>query len=153
MIVLLDSGVLGMVCHSDSTSQETKECNEWLANLIGAGHTVCIPEVCDYETRRNLILEELHQSISNLNDLQTALEYLPLNTAVLLKAAEFWAEARKPSQSTPTADMKELDVDMILCAHAKVSIQYGTSIIVATTNPGHIGLFATAKNWRDITAT
>ena len=148
MIVLLDSGVLGMVCHSDSTSKEIQECNEWLEKLLGAGHTVCIPEICDYEIRRNLILEELRQSISNLDSLQEVLEYLPLNTAVLLEAAEFWAAAHK--QKTPTAGKEELDVDMILCAHAKVGITYGTGVVIATTNPGHIGLFAEAKKWRDI---
>jgi hypothetical protein len=148
MIVLLDSSVLGLICHSDSTNQEAKECNQWVAELLGKSHSVCIPEICDYETRRNLILENLQKSISILDRLQSYLQYLPVTTPVLLKAAELWAASHVMHR--PTADKKELNVDIILCAQSKVSVQQFDDVVVATENVGHIGLFSNAMKWRNI---
>jgi predicted nucleic acid-binding protein len=61
----------------------------------------------------------------------------------MLKAAELWAEARK--RGKPTADIKELDGDVILAAQA-----LQVDAIVATENVGHLSLFVEAKHWKDI---
>lgn len=70
--------------------------------------------------------------------------YMPLTTAVMLRAAEFWAQVRK--QGLSTADPKELDVDAILAAQAS---QAGA--VVVTENVGHLSRFVEAMNWKDIT--
>jgi predicted nucleic acid-binding protein len=115
----------------------------WLEGLLTAGVEVFLPEIADYEVRRNLLLEGLTKSVARLDQLKTRLTYLPLNTDARLQAAAFWAEARRRGQ--PTADPKELDGDVILAAQA---LQVGA--IVATENVGHLSLFVEAKSWRDI---
>ncbi len=61
----------------------------------------------------------------------------------MLKDAELWADARK--RGRPTADLKELDGDVILAAQAQQA-----KAIVATENVGHLSLFVEAKDWTEI---
>lgn len=104
---------------------------------------VIIPEITDFELRRNLLLEGLVESVRRLDELKAVLTYLPLSTRVMLRAAEFWAQARK--EGKPTADPNELDVDVILAAQA-----YEARGIVVTENVGHLALFVEAKDWGEI---
>ncbi len=48
-----------------------------------------MPEICDYETRRELLLAGKLNGIARLDALEGALEYLPLTTAAMI-AAELW---------------------------------------------------------------
>jgi predicted nucleic acid-binding protein len=111
--------------------------------MLGAGAVLVVPEISDYELRRNLPLEGLTDSIQRLDDLKVVLIYLPLTTRAMLRAATFWAEARKHGK--PTADPKELDVDVILAAQA-----HEAGGIVVTENVGHLSVFVEAREWRDI---
>jgi len=54
LTVLLDAGPLGMVTNPKSSS-ETEECKDWLASLVFKGVEVVIPEIVDYEVRRELL--------------------------------------------------------------------------------------------------
>ena len=83
------------------------------------------------------------RGLARLDLLKDTLDYLPLTTEVMLKAAELWAQAR--NQGTPTADPKALDCDVILAAQA-----LSENGIVATENVGHLSLFVEAKDWREI---
>lgn len=47
-----------------------------------------------------------------------------MNTAIMLQAAQFWAEARQ--RGIPTADPKALDGDVILAAQATMIEAEGT---------------------------
>jgi len=136
---MLDTGPLGVLAHP----RADREIVEWTENLALSGVSVIIPEITDYELRRNLLLEGLTRSIARLDQLKGLLMYAPLTTEVMLKAAELWAEARRRGQ--PTADPKELDGDVILAAQA---LQAGA--VVATDNVGHLSLFVEAKSWREI---
>ncbi len=138
-VVMLDTGPLGVLAHP----RADREIVEWTENLALSGVSVIIPEITDYELRRNLLLEGLTRSIARLDQLKGLLMYAPLTTEVMLKAAELWAEARRRGQ--PTADPKELDGDVILAAQA---LQAGA--VVATDNVGHLSLFVEAKSWREI---
>jgi hypothetical protein len=80
--------------------------------------------------------------------LKSLLGYAPITTQVMLKAAEYWATARKMGRQA--ADDAALDADMILVAQATALIQDGTEIVVATTNARHLALCAPAREWRDI---
>jgi hypothetical protein len=52
-----------------------------------------IPEIADYEVRRELLRARREVGIRRLDQLKEALTYLPITTAVMLRAAQLWAEA------------------------------------------------------------
>ena len=138
--LLLDSGPLGKIAHPRPNPQLLA----WMLRMLSGRTEVIIPEITDFEVRRNLLLEGLVESVQRLDDLKAVLTYLPLSTHVMLRAAEFWAQARK--QGKATADPKELDVDVILAAQA-----HEVKGIVVTENVGHLALFVEAKEWEEIT--
>jgi hypothetical protein len=90
------------------------------------------------------------QGIQRLNEWKSRLEYQPLTTATMLKAAEFWAEARQTGK--PTASPEALDGDVILAAQASLitESQGDRIVVVATTNVGHLERFVNAKYWQAI---
>ena len=73
---------------------------------------------------------------------------MPITTATMLLAAQFWAEIRNTGK--PTADPKSLDGDVILAAQAKIEELNGNQVIVATTNVKHLSLFVDAREWQMI---
>jgi hypothetical protein len=73
---------------------------------------------------------------------------MPITTAVMLRAAQFWAQARKTGK--PTADNAAIDADVILAAQAAILIDEGSDTVIATSNPRHLALFAPAAEWQSI---
>ncbi len=144
-VVLLDAGPLGLVTNP-RMSPASLACTQWLQKILSAGARVLIPEIADYEVRRELLRARLNKSVAQLDALATLIEYLPLTTAAMRQAAEFWAIARQKGQ--PTAGDQTIDADVILAAQA---ISLGDSdVVVATTNVGHLSRFVSAKFWRDV---
>ena len=107
-----------------------------------------IPEIADYEVRRELLRAGKERGIGRLDALKEMLGYVPITTLVMLKAAEFWASSRKMGRQS--ADDVSLDADMILAAQAATLAGDGNQAVIATTNVRHLTLFATARVWRDI---
>jgi predicted nucleic acid-binding protein len=107
-----------------------------------------VPEIADYEIRRELIRSERWHGIERLDVLATELGYLPLTTETMRRAAEFWAVARQ--RGRPTASDAAIDADMILCTQAAIATVDGHQVIIATTNVAHLSLFANAGRWQDI---
>jgi predicted nucleic acid-binding protein len=142
MIVLLDTGPLGRLT-SPKPSPINRECLDWLISMISAQATVLVPEICDYELRRELARGKRTQAIKKLDDLRRATGFLPINSSVMLRAAELWAEAR--NRGLPTAHDKALDGDVIL---ASAALQVGGTI--ATEDVGDLRQFVDARHWRDI---
>ena len=142
MIVLLDAGPLGMISNPNASIINT-ECYQWMESLVLNGDEVLVPEIADYEVRRELLRAQKTQGIARLDILKNSLGYQPLSTPVMLKAAELWAQAR--SSGLPTADPKALDCDVILAAQALEK-----NGIVATENVGHLSRFVDTRDWRDI---
>ncbi len=150
-IVLLDSGPLGMVTNPQG-SQKTLQCKQWLRELLQNGVEVKIPEICDYEVRRELLRANLLKSIQRLDQLSQVLTYETISTDVMQKAAELWAIVRQ--QGKPTAPDLALDADVILAAQAKI-IEHKinnnqVTVIIATTNVGHLSRFVNADEWQNI---
>jgi predicted nucleic acid-binding protein len=58
-------------------------------------------EIADYEVRRELLRASKTQGAARLDALAAMLEYLPITTAAMRKASEFWAKARQ--QGLPRA--------------------------------------------------
>jgi toxin FitB len=145
-VVLLDAGPLGMVTHP----RKNPDIKIWLQDLLRFNALVRIPEIVDYEVRRELLRSHKAQGINRLDALQSIAEYIPINTDIMRKAADLWAIAR--NQGYPTADLKALDGDVILAATAIIlSEQDGDEVIIATSNVRHIGRFISAKVWNEIT--
>lgn len=144
-IIVLDSGPLGMVSNPRAKPPYL-ECQLWLDSLLQRGETVILPEIADYEVRRELIRAGKKAGIRGLDELKSLLSYRPITTEAMLLAAEFWAQARQ--RGTPTADPRALDGDVILAAQASLLAGGGDEVVVATTNVGHLAQFIDAREWR-----
>ena len=59
---IIDTGPLGKIAHP----RPNREIAVWLQQMLEAGNTVMIPEIADYELRRNLLVEELDESVRRL---------------------------------------------------------------------------------------
>ncbi|CAD5937468.1 PIN domain-containing protein [Planktothrix tepida] len=146
-LIFLDAGPLGMIANPKATPSNLG-CQLWLDNLLAQGEKVILPEIADYEIRRELLRANKQQSIRKLDRLKSILDYTPINTEVMLLAAELWADARK--SGNPTADNRALDADVILAAQAKLEELNGNSVIVVTTNKKHLSIFVDAREWQEI---
>jgi len=154
VIILLDSGPLGLVTHPKA-SPEALACQIWHRTLLQAGHLVLVPEIIDYEHRRELLLGggANAKQIQVLNSIKASGYYLPLTTAAILQAAQFWADVRRVGRAT--ADRHALDADAILAAQAVTLDTHqwgvvGANVLIATTNVGHLTRFTDAQEWQDI---
>lgn len=146
-IILLDSSPLGLISNPRS-SPENDACNQWLQRQLQAGALVAISEIADYEVRRELLRAGKRPGIAKLDGLKNLLDYLPLTTPTMLRAAEFWAQARQLGR--PTAHDLKLDADCIIAAQADLLSADGHAVIVATSNVAHLSVFVPAARWQDI---
>lgn len=113
---------------------------------IATGNRVIIPEIADYELRRELLRANKTKGIARLDTLAQFLEYLPITTTAMRQAAKLWAQARQQGQ--PTAGDKTIDGDMILIAQAMTLTS--SDRVIATTNVGHLTKFVAAELWQNI---
>jgi predicted nucleic acid-binding protein len=143
--ILLDAGPLGLLSNP-ARSAPVLACNQWLASMVAQGHRLIVPEIADYEVRRELLRANKAAGIARLDALAGRLEYLPLTTGAMRQAASFWAQARQ--QGRPTAVDEALDGDVILAAQAVTLNEPG--VIVATTNVRHLSRFVAADLWNNI---
>jgi predicted nucleic acid-binding protein len=146
-IIVLDSSPLGILSHRTNHSPVVVECQSWLESLIRAGRRVVVPEIADYEVRRELLRAGKVQSVARLDRFIIALpdRYLPLNTEAVRLAAELWARVRRVGRAT--ASDAALDGDALIAAQA---ILLGDDVVVATDNISHISRFVAADNWKNI---
>lgn len=143
--IILDTGPIGLVTNPRLSSQGV-DCNQWLQAHLKAGNRLVVPEIADYEVRRELLRANKKKGLARLDSLCQRLEYLPITTATIRQAAELWAQARQQGQ--PTAGDKTIDGDMILIAQAK--ILEVPNVVIATTNVGHLSRFIAADLWQNI---
>lgn len=144
-IVMLDSGPLGMVTNPKTNISVHQECKLWLDNLPLLGYEIILPEITDYEVRRELLRSDKLAGIRRLDQLKAAITYLPITTETMLLAAELWAEVRRKGRTT--ADSTALDGDVILAAQAILQQTEARTVIVATTNVKHLSIFVDAREW------
>jgi predicted nucleic acid-binding protein len=146
-LILLDTGLLGMITNPKA-NPDCQACKQWLNALEPNGDRVVLPEIADYELRRELIRANKTRGIRQLDQLKEVILYLPITTEVMIKAAELWAQAR--NNGYPTAPSDALDGDVILAAQAVILRSQDYNTIVATTNVGHLNQFTVAKTWQGI---
>jgi predicted nucleic acid-binding protein len=144
-VIILDSGPLGLITNP-KFSPESIACTQWLQSHIAAGSRTIIPEIADYEVRRELLRANKTKGIARLDELARSIEYLSITTSSMRQAAKLWSQARQQGQ--PTAGDKTIDGDMILVAQATtLGIP---NIVIATTNLGHLSRFIAAELWQNI---
>lgn len=144
-VVLLDTGIVGLITNP-SKSEEGEACNRWMQQLLQSGVRIIVPEIADYELRRELLRAGKYAGVRRLDTLNQLLEYQPINTEIMRQAAVLWAQVRQIGQ--PTADRHALDGDVILAAQAMAFGEQET--VVATTNVKHLSRFTAAKLWTEI---
>lgn len=147
-LVLLDTVVLGLI--TNPNGKVNGPLLNWINRLMQDGHRPFVPEIADYELRRELIRNGSKNAIERLNGLVAALGYIPLDTATMRRAASLWAQAR--AQGRPLAHQHALDGDVILCAQAQLLADAHSRhvVIVATTNVEHLRRFVSADDWQKI---
>src|SRR3954452_6904587 len=112
-LVLLDTGILWLAVHPRGGS-ETRAIISWMQRLAVAGYEFGVPEIADYEARRELIRRPAPRQIAKLNALEKNVSYLPITSLIMKRAAELWAQVRQNGK--PTANDTALDGDVILGA-------------------------------------
>jgi predicted nucleic acid-binding protein len=146
--IVLDSSPLGMLSNPNASAQ-VLAIAQWGRDCVAAGHYLYIPEVIDYELRRELLRAGKTTGIAKLDSLKSRFRYLPITTPAMLRAADLWATARR--SGTPTGDPKKLDIDVILAAQALTLAVPTADLVVATSNVSHLSRFVTADLWTNIT--
>lgn len=145
-VVVLDSFPLSNATNPRGTVSNL-ETAQWLQRLGDMRVRVIVPEIVDYEVRRELIRAKKITGLQRLDSLyENQVEYLELKTPMMRRAAEMWSIARQKGR--PTAPDLSLDADMILCAQVESLGQVGA--VIATTNVGHLSLFCDARDWHTI---
>jgi predicted nucleic acid-binding protein len=144
--VVLDSSPVWLMTQARLTPL-VLACRRWAADLRAAGHRVVLPEITDYEVRRELLLRAAARRIVLLDLLDGPCRYLGLTRSVMRRAAELWALARHTGQ--PTAGDNTIDADIILIAQAESLNDPNT--VIATSNVGHLARFFPAELWTNIT--
>ena len=149
MLLILDSGPLGMLCNSKSTGV-SQQASQWAWERLASGDELAVPEIADYEVRRELLRGGKQASVARLDELRVIYTYLPLTTEVMHDAALLWADARNAGR--PTAHQAALDGDVILAAQARsAQAAHGRgAVVVATTNVDHLARYTRAQQWFEI---
>ena len=146
-IIVLDTGPLGMVSNP-KFSEANDRCQRWLSDLISRNVRVVVPEIADYEVRRELHRAGKTNGLLRLDRIKAALEYLPITTTAMLLAAHLWAQVRQSGLST--AHDKALDGDVILAAQALTLGTPPDELIVATENLEHLRRLVRSQLWHEI---
>lgn len=140
---LLDTGPLGLLAHNRPALRTPIQ--NWVLQELAAGSTIYVPEVADYEVRRELtrLIQAGQLPASRLHrrdQLAGLCAYLPVTTAMWRRAADLWADVRLAGLQT--ADPAALDADALIAAQAEA---VGGTVV--TGNPGHIGRWVPVRTW------
>lgn len=133
MRILLDTGVLGQVCHP----RKYGEVRSWFRRAV-AEHEILLSEFADYELRRELLRIDSRRSLHRLDELTRELQYLPVTTATWRATARLWAEQRQVGRPTGEG----LDGDLLIAVQARE--EHAT---VVTLNEKHFAGIADAMSW------
>ena len=147
--IYIDTGPLGLITQRPGVP-DADACRAWVTTRLAAGDRLIVPEVADYELRRELVRARKPIGLRQLDRFITAdpERYLPITTAAMRRGAELWADVR--NRGRPTADPNELDGDAILAGQVLTSSLAGRNTLVATMNVSHLARFLRAELWSSI---
>ena len=146
-IIALVAGPLSLVTQRKGI-EAAEALRAWLEVYLAAGVRIIVPEIIDYEVRRELLRAGKSAGVSRLDSFIAAKSdrYLPITTGAMKTAARLWAESR--NQGLPTADPHALDADVILAAQLLDLGVPQTDFVVVTTNVGHLSRFVPVTTWQ-----
>jgi predicted nucleic acid-binding protein len=147
-LIVLDASVVGAITNPKQTNAIVRDCQIWFRRSLARQSIFVLPEIADYEIRRELLRGKKINGIKKLDELKSAIYYDPIDSEIMLTAAQLWAESRQ--RGMPTADARELDGDVILAAQALQLQSKGYEVTIVTTNVGHLAQFVTASHWQDL---
>ena len=136
MRLLLDTGVLGQVCHP----RKYDDVRSWFRRAV-AEHELLLSEFADFELRRELLRINSRHSLRRLDELTRELRYLPVTTATWRATARLWAEQRQAGR--PTGD--GLDGDLLLAIQAREEFA-----AVVTLNEKHFSGLVDVLSWTKV---
>ena len=144
--MILDSGPLGVIS-GDPSKTRTSRMNTWLISYVNVGYEIVIPEIADYEMRRELIRTRSFSGVVRLEALYERFLYLKITTIAMRQAAELWAQVRQVwaqvrQEGRPTASPDALDADCILAGQAVTFARPNDHLAIATTNVRHLSRFS-----------
>lgn len=149
--IVLDTGPLGGLT-SPVDSRLSNEYKAWYVSLEDVGCYFYVPQIADYEVRRNLHLEGMNTSIIMLDEFihAEADRYLRLTAEEIDLASQFWGQLRNAARGG--SDEKALDGDVLIAAQARALEESDpfTRVVVATGNVKHFRDIAFAELWSDI---
>ena len=150
-IIVLDAGPLGLAS-KPGRKPDAVRCRAWILSLKAARAVIVVPELADFEVRRELVRSGATAGIGRLDRLAAALTYDPITTAAMRRAAELWAAVR--NAGLPTAHPLALDGDCVLAGQALTLAGPGDVMTIATTNARHLARFpgVDARAWDSIVA-
>jgi len=93
-VLFIDSGPLGYAL-TPTVNEEHLRCSQWLDALILNGEQLAIAEIVDYECRRGWLRTDNRAALAKLDSVKASFTYVPITTEAMIRAAEFWAAARK----------------------------------------------------------
>jgi predicted nucleic acid-binding protein len=147
VLLVLDSGSLGLL--SKPNGLWRAESNPRVAfEQLNEGAGIVVPEIADYEVRRELLRADLRDGLRRLDEPRRSFLYEPLRTAHFRRAAELWAEAR--NRGLPAAHDAALDGDVLLAAQALALASGDRDTVVITSNPKHLAGMVRASRWREV---
>lgn len=145
-ILVLDSGPLSDLADDP---RKPRVARAWDRLEVAAGDgVIVVPEIADYEVRRELLRTGASRSIARLDRLKDRFLHDPITTAIMHQAAEFWAQLRRDGK--PTSDPHALDADVILAAQAALLAGPGDRVAVVTTNARHLARLVEARDWASL---
>jgi len=150
--IVLDTSPLSLLTQKQGHAQGDA-CKIWYANLELAGHQFFVPEIADYELRRELLRTGKSTSIARLDKFNSVEpnRYLPLSTADVRLAADLWSQARNSGRTGAPPDALDGDVFIAAQALRLVAATHGLSqTIVATSNVSHLTHLVKAELWSDL---
>lgn len=117
LAVVLDTTPLGLLTQKKKVG-EAEACRAWYRRLIASGCLFFVPEIADYELRREFVRQGNAAAVTRLDVFNAAVpdRYLPLTTPAVRLAADLWARVR--NQGKTTAPPEALDADALIAAQA-----------------------------------
>ncbi|MEB3309761.1 MAG: hypothetical protein VKJ02_05970 [Snowella sp.] len=154
MIILIDSGVLGILSNPNESAINIK-CEEWLYNKIVKGCTILSSQICKYEVKKSLLLVQEKTSFTvsgtqKLTELENLIDFIDVKASDIEIACQLWVQSIvKGIQVAPSMD---INFDIIICAQfRRLELENpGREVVIATTNLRHLQRFAKADLWENL---